>query len=197
MVRNCSVVVFSGSSPSPEADVIFAAGIEIANSLDKICVLDTYGRHLESAISKAPLVLHNNKDEIENSLGLKLNTENDYLDLLKYFNEKNIKLSFITDGPNIFYASKFGFNFCVKPPKVNIKNSTGSGDAFTAGIIYGLEKSMIFDDFLKAATALGAANSERWDACNVKNENFEKYIDQVNIETIGKKVKLIDDSPNY
>jgi 1-phosphofructokinase family hexose kinase len=197
MVRNSSIVVFSGSSPSQEADMIFSAGIEIANELDKICVLDTYGSHLENAISKGPLVLHNNKDEIESSLGIKLNDENDYLNLLIYLNKNNIKLAFVTDGSNNFYASKFGFNYRVSPPRVDAINSTGSGDAFTAGIIYGLEKSMIFDDFVKTAAAFGSANAERWDACNLKKEDFEKYIEKVKIEAIGKKVKLIDDSPNY
>ncbi len=197
MIRNCSIVVFSGSSPSVATNHIFAAGIELAHKYDKIAILDTYGSHLEESINKSPLVLHNNKEEIERSLGWKLDDENSYIEFLKYLKSKNINLAFITDGNNPAYASKFGFNYKIISPKIKALDATGSGDALVAGIIYGLERSMIFDDFVCIAAALGTANALRPDACNVDADAYEKYIEQVHLTPIGKKVKLIDDSPNY
>jgi tagatose 6-phosphate kinase len=197
MIRNCSIVVFSGSSPSEETNHIFAAGIELAHKYDKIAILDTYGSHLEESINRSPLVLHNNKEEIEKSLGWKLEDEKSHIELFKYLKSKNVNLAFITDSHNPSYASKFGFNYKIISPKTNAVDATGSGDAFVAGIIYGLERSMIFDDFVCIASALGAANAERLDACNVDADEYEKYIEQVHLIPIGKKVKLIDDSPHY
>ena len=197
MIQNCSLVVFSGSSPSKNTDHIFAAGIRLAHKYDKIAFLDTYGTHLKESINKSPLVLHNNREEIEKSLGWKLEDEKSNIELLKYLRSKNVNLPFITDGKNPVYASKFGFNYKIIPPDIKAIDATGSGDAFVAGIIYGLERSMIFNDFVRIALALGTANALRLDACNVDAEEYEKYIDKVHLNPIGKKVKLIDDSPNY
>jgi 1-phosphofructokinase family hexose kinase len=196
MIRNSAIVVFSGSSPSIQTNNIFAAGIELAHKYDKIALLDTYGTHLDDAIRKAPLVLHNNKEEIEDSLGWKLDDEQSYIEFLNYLSMNNVKLAFITDGHNPAYCLKFGFMYKVLIPKIDAVNPTGSGDAFVAGITYGLEMSMVFDDFTRTAAAIGIANALRWDACNVEAADFEKHIESVQIIPIGKKVKLIDDSPN-
>ena len=69
MMANCSTVVFAGSSPSDEAGEIFTFGIELANKLDKVSVLDTYGSALRECINKAPTILHNNINELCNLVG--------------------------------------------------------------------------------------------------------------------------------
>ena len=74
-------------------------------------------------------------------------------------------------------------------------DSTGSGDAFVAGIVYGIDNSLVFDDFIKIASALGAANAEMWNACSVTEKQMNAIIDKVKVEPFGKKMKLIDDSP--
>ena len=104
---------------------------------------------------------------------------------------------FLSDGANSLYAEKFDFNYKVDPPKVNIIDSTGSGDAFVAGIAYGLENSFVFDEFLKMGVALGSANAEKLTTCEVNFEEMNSYIEQVKVSSIGKKMKIIDDSPKY
>ena len=197
MIKNASIIVFSGSSPSPTADEIFARGIEWAHEYDKISILDTYGSHLQKCIEQGPTAIHNNVQEVESSLGLKLSTEKEKLDHIKFLQNKNIKLIFLTDGENPVYASKFGFHYKVAPPKVNLVDAAGSGDSFVAGITYGLEKSLVFDEFVKTATALGALNAAAWDTSKVKLEDAKKLYDKINVSPIGKKMKIIDDSPNY
>ena len=69
MISTCELVVFSGSSPCRETDVIFPEGIRMANKMDKISVCDTYGDHLEKCLNASPTIIHNNVDEIQSSLG--------------------------------------------------------------------------------------------------------------------------------
>lgn len=196
-IANCSIVVFSGSSPCKLADEIFPFGIETANKLDKISILDTYGKHLSNCIEKVPLAIHNNVDEIEKSLNTKLSTEKAKIDYLKSLYSKGVKLSFLTDGKNDAYVCKYGFIHKVFPPKIDLLDATGSGDAFVAGIAYGLEKANVFNDFVIYASALGAANAEKLDACTVTMDETEKFINLIEINPIGKKMKILDDSPNY
>ena len=197
MIQNCSIVVFSGSSPSSETDDIYTFGIELANKLDKLSVLDTYGKHLPSAIEASPTVVHNNLQELENSFSLHLSTERKKIDFLKTLYQKGVKLSFITDGPNDFYSSKFDFAYKIKQPKVTEIDPTGSGDAFVSGIIYGLEKGLVYDEFVKIGAALGAENASKWEVCNTKLAKIKTLTINVSITPIGKKLKLIDDSPTH
>ena len=197
MIQNCSTVVFAGSSPSKFTDDIFPYGIKLANEYDKISILDTYGNHLQECLNVSPTVVHNNIDEIQMSLGNILNNEKDKLDYLHSLYSKNIKLMFLSDGENSLYAEKFYFNYKVNPPNIKVIDATGSGDAFVAGIAFGMEKSLTFDEFIKIGVALGTANAAKLSTCNVTIEEMNFYIEHVKVSSIGKKMKLIDDSPNY
>lgn len=195
MIYNSSIIIFSGSIPSKQCEYIIPFGIELAHQHDKISIVDTYGIHLQSCIDTAPTVIHNNVNEIESSLNIKLETEKDKLDYLDFLYSKGIKLSFITDGAKPTYASKFDFHYKIENPKIEEVDATGSGDAFMAGIIFGLEKSLVFDDFIKSAASLGAVNATKLSACEVTEEEMNRFSTNVKLFTLGKKMKIINDSP--
>ncbi len=196
MIQNVTIVVLSGSSPSEYADSIFPYAIELANQNDKIVILDTYGKHLKSCFEKKPMITHQNVFEIESSFNIKINSEKDKINYLKSLYDSGIKISFLTDGANPAYVCKFGFIYKIVPPKINAVDSTGCGDAFIAGVAYGLEKSMVFEDILEFSTQLSVANALSFETCNV-DINSANSIKDFKIEEIGNKMKLIDDSPNY
>jgi 1-phosphofructokinase family hexose kinase len=194
-ISTCEIVVFSGSSPCKETDSIFVEGISIANKLDKISVCDTYGKHLQDCYNASPTIIHNNIDEIESSLGLNFKSETDHLDFLNILYEKGIKQAFITDSGNQFYASNFDFHYKVNPPEINTVDSTGSGDAFVAGIVYGWHNKLTFEKQLRLATALGVLNAKSLEVCDVEINDADSFAEKIQIEAIGKRLKEIDDSP--
>ncbi len=194
-IVNSSTVVFAGSLPNLESAAIFKKGIEICTKHDKISILDTYGEKLSTLIKLGPTVLHNNINEIENSLNIALDSEENIMHTLNNFYNNGVKLSFLTDGASSTYASKSDFHYKINNPVIKEVNPTGSGDAFVSGIIYGLEKSLVFNDFVKLASALGAANASSWDVCKVDYEKAMSFTSKVSIDEIGKKIKLINDSP--
>jgi fructose-1-phosphate kinase PfkB-like protein len=134
-------------------------------------------------------------DEIRNSLKVPMNSEMEISQVLTDFYKQGTNLAFITNGKVDIFASKADFHYKISVPKVIEKDATGSGDAFVAGIIYGLEKSLIFNDFVKLAASLGAQNAASWEVCKVDPSSAKKLEDDVSIVEIGKKIKLIDDSP--
>ena len=194
-IINSSIVVFSGSLPNEETSIIIQKGIEFCTKHDKISILDTYGKNLNKYLSLSPTIIHNNIEEIKSSLNISLDNEKEIGKILTDFYNKGVKLSFITNGKSEIFASKADFQYKVSVPKVVEKDPTGSGDAFVAGIIYGLEKSLIFNDFVKLAVTLGAQNASSWEVCKVDPREAKKLEDDVSIIEIGKKIKLIDDSP--
>ena len=194
-IQNCSIVILSGSSPCAETDGIFPYAISLANEHDKISILDTYGAHLNACIEQGPTVIHNNVKEIESSLGMELKTEDDKIGFMESLYKKGIRMSFITDGHSPAYASKFDFHYKVISPRVVEKDSCGSGDSFTAGIAYGLEEALVFEDFLKTASALGAANAASYITSAVSLDTVKEYYNKIEVLPIGKKMKIIDDRP--
>lgn len=195
MIRNCEIIIFSGSSPCTETNSIIPFGIKTANNYDKISFCDTYGSILEECIECSPTILHNNTEEIEKSLGLSLQNENDKLKFMEYLYSKGIKQAYITDGEKETYASNFDFYFKIENSKIEAADPTGSGDSFAAGIIYGWHNDLNFTETLRIASSLGILNAGRSDTCNIKLEEAQQIKKNLKITSIGKKIKAIDTSP--
>lgn len=195
MIQNSKIVIFSGSVPNREAAAIITYGIELANQMDKITILDTYGSHLQDCINANPTIIHNNVKELESSLNIQMKNEKQKVLFLKTLYNKGVKLAFITNGAKPTYASKFDFIYKIVTPKVEEVDATGSGDAFVSGIAYGLVKALVFDEFVKVASALGAVNASRWDVCTTTLKEIEGLLNLISVKPVGKKMKLIDDSP--
>jgi tagatose 6-phosphate kinase len=193
MIVNCEIVVFSGSSPSEFSNIIFPEGIKIANSLDKISVLDTYGTHFTDCLKAAPTIVHNNLDEIKDSFNI--SDESSIYSLLDELYSFGIKQTFITNGSFEIYASNFDFHFKIVNPFIEQKDATGSGDAFTAGIVYGWHNNLTFEETVIIASSLGAANAAVYDTCKAALSDTEPYRDLVKVIPVGKKMKKIDVTP--
>ncbi len=195
IIQNCEIVIFSGSSPCKNASGIIPFGIEAANQYDKISVCDTYGEHLQECINAGPTILHNNLDELRNSLNLRLDSEDNILSFIDGLYKKGIKQSYLTNAEKEFYASNFDFHFRVKPPAVKTFDSTGSGDSFMAGIIYSWHNDLTFEEGLKLAVSLGTLNASRKDVSNVPLKDADKLVSAVEVIPIGKKMKTLDVTP--
>ncbi len=195
-IQNCQIVVFSGSSPCEETNSIIPIGIELANKYDKISICDTYGKHLNICIDSKPTILHNNINELEKSLGISLSSEKKVLSFLDVLYKKDIKQIYLTNGKNPGYALTFGFKYKIENPDVNLIDATGSGDSFVAGIAYGLHNSLVFEETVKIAASLGAANAGTFETSNVKLSDISEYLDKISIFPIGKKMKTLDVTPH-
>ncbi|MBX2976250.1 MAG: 1-phosphofructokinase [Ignavibacteriaceae bacterium] len=189
MIQNSEFVVLSGSSPSKNCDKIFPKLIELANKYDKISVLDTYGNHFIDCINAAPTIIHNNISEISTSLNINLTSESEILEFLSSLYTKGIKQAFITDGDKSVYCNKADFHYKIIPPKIDLHDSTGSGDAFTAGIIYGHYHDLIFEETVKLAVSLGTINASSFNVCTVELSEADKIKNSLELVEIGKKLK--------
>jgi 1-phosphofructokinase family hexose kinase len=195
IIQNCEIVIFSGSSPCKNTDSIFPLGIEIANKFDKISVCDTYGENLSQCIKAGPTILHNNTDEVQKSLGISLDSEEKILSFLDELYSNGIKQSYITNSDKNFYASNFEFHFKISPPVIETIDPTGSGDSFVAGIVYCWYNDLTFEEGLKLATSLGAANAARTDVCNISLNESNALVPGIDVAVIGKKMKTLDVTP--
>lgn len=195
MIMNCEIVVFSGSSPCENTDSIFPFGIAKANEYNKISVCDTYGRHLENCINSTPTIIHNNVSEIKKTFNISLSNEKEKLNYLQSLYKKNIKQVYLTDGSNPFYSSNFNYHFKITPPQIKTVDSLGSGDSFTAGIIYAWHNKLTFEEGLKIATSLGVINAQSSDTSKADFAKAQELFDNIIVNSVGKKMIKIDATP--
>lgn len=188
LVTMADIVIFSGSVPDSASAEILKRGIKLCKEADKISFLDTYGTHLEDCIKLSPTIIHNNFEEA----GLTNAGESQIIEYLQKMNEYGVKISLLTNGGKAVYASNFGFNYKVQPPEVKVKDATGSGDAFCAGFINGVQNSFVFKDTLKFAVSVSAVNAEMWEVCKVEAGDAIRYTDQIEVSTIGEKMNLLN-----
>ncbi len=187
-ITTVDTVVISGSTPDSGSIEIVAEILKLTRESDKLTLLDTYGSGLAGFFKLAPVIIHNNFQEIENSLGLTLKTEAEIITAIKMLHSKGIKLIYLTDGKNPFYASNNGYIYRVSPPQVKEVSSTGCGDAFTAGILYSMNSHYKFEEGLKFATALGALEATKYDVCKNDLSEIQSLLDRVIVEPVGKRM---------
>ena len=195
VIANSEIMVFSGSSPSPAADIIFPYGIKKTIDEGKVAIVDTYGSHLKACIDASPTILHANRQELQTSLGLNPETDEAYAEVLTMLYQKGVKQSYITNGKDTGYAAQFDYHYRFMSSAVHQLDATGSGDAFLSGIIHGWYYDNPFDEFLPLAMALGAANAASLEVCRVPMEEAEKIVKECRIEPFGKKMRLVDVTP--
>ncbi|MBT8381376.1 MAG: 1-phosphofructokinase, partial [Ignavibacteria bacterium] len=125
-----------------------------------------------------------------------LKTKSNKLSILNDFYSKGIKQAFITDGNKPFYSSNFDFHYKTVVPKIDVADSTGSGDSFLAGIVYGWYNKLTYEQQLAFASALGVCNAKTFDTSAIERKEAELILNSIIIEPVGKKLKIINDKPD-
>ncbi len=188
-VLNSEMVIFSGSAPSASEGEsclrIFTELIAFANKNDKFTIVDTYGYNLKDIYSALPSIAHANKFEIENSLKRILANEDDKIEFLTSELISGIKIFILTDGELPFYAVNQKYIYRIEPMKVDTINSTGSGDAFMAGLIFGLHHNQPFEDILRFATVCGSLNASMMEVCRVPKSAIEDNLSNVKVQKLN------------
>jgi len=188
-ILNSEMVIVSGSSPvfetSDDELLIFKEILTYANENDKFTLLDVYGDRLPEILKLKPDLVHVNKDEASKYLNAIFQDEDDIVEFLKSMYKAGIKIFSITAGHESFYTINQGYVYKTTPPEIQCINSTGSGDAFMAGIIYGLHHNLPFEEILRWATACGAANATKFSVCDNEIRFVEAFLNKVKVEKLN------------
>lgn len=196
MIVNAEIVVFAGSVSCEAAAEIYTAGLKLAAQHDKISLLDTYGPHLKDCYALSPTIIHNNLDEIAGLADVRGDNESAGM-FVKNLYSYGIKQAYLTNAGQRFYSSNFNYLYGVTPPHVTSIDSTGSGDAFNAGILYGWYHDLTYMQTLTLAVKLGALNSLSNQVCSVPQTQLEEFASEIEIVPVGDKLKVINDTATF
>ncbi len=119
-----------------------------------------------------------NRLEAEYLSGAKIVTDEDLLKVSLYFLNTGVHNLFITLGENGVYYTNGEQQGKFVPPETEIKNATGAGDAFMAGVIYGSLAGYGIERTAAFATAVSVAALRSRDTVNpdITIEMIERII---------------------
>ena len=126
----------------------------IVTSYDVPFILDTVSASKAKKIKDLVGYFHTikpNKIEAEILSGISINSEEDLRKVGAYFIQKGVKNVFITLGADGVYYKTLDEEGMIIPPRVEMVGATGAGDAFIAGLIYGLFHGKNIEEEIKFA----------------------------------------------
>jgi 1-phosphofructokinase/tagatose 6-phosphate kinase len=157
-VDGAAFLVCTGSLPPGTSPGIYGEWIAAARARGIRSLLDAHGDALAFGAAAAPHVVKVNRDELH-ELADSLNRADHKL--VSGWLDAGTEAVIVTDGPAPVLAHTAHGVFEVDSPRVPTRSAVGSGDAFTAGLVWSLV-SPPEDDWpahLTLAAACGASNA--------------------------------------
>lgn len=162
-LSSAEYVVIAGSTREGMAPDIYNTFIRMANLSGKKVLLDTAGEVLRCALSEKPYLIAPNKDELSQYAGKELESISEIRDVLEDIHNKGVSVAIATLGADGALMVTDEGTFKMTPPEVEAKNTTGAGDSFLAGIIYGLKSNADSFRMLKLAGSVSAVKVTKED----------------------------------
>lgn len=148
-------------------------------------ILDPVSANKATKISHLVKYFHTvkpNRLETEALCGLKINGDEDLQKAGRYFLDQGVENVFISlDADGIYYLTKDEEGTICQNDKIHIKNVTGAGDSFVAGLGYGYMNNMSIVETLKYAIAMSIITITHEETINpnMSNEYVNEYLQKM------------------
>ncbi len=146
-------LIAAGSAPD-----FYAKWVPLAAQHKARLILDTRGEPLKLAMQQGEFIMKLNREELAATLGTSLESDADVMDAARSAAPAG-GAAIVTLGARGAIASDGKRVWRVTPPKVKAISAVGSGDAFAAGLAFGLTRGDSLPDAMALGSACGAANA--------------------------------------
>jgi tagatose 6-phosphate kinase len=161
LLSDARLVIITGSLPPRMPQDFYARMIRTANESGKPSLLDTSSEALRRGIAARPFLVKINGAEAGALLGIQLNGLDEASQAARRLIEAGASHAMITLGEMGAALNFEGAEYQIKPPRIEARNTVGSGDAVMAGIAAALVRGHDAEEMARLAIAAGAANALR------------------------------------
>ena len=180
-IKDCRAVVMSGTIASGGPANLYFQCTRLANEAGAISVADAQGAALLEALKAKPGLVKPNRPELAATAGRELKDDNDVMRAMRELRERGAQQVIVTAGKEAALAFD-GRNFWrIVPPRIKAVNPIGSGDAFTAGLVWRLVRGDDLGEACRWGSAAGAANALTAMAGEVSREDVDRLAREVEV----------------
>jgi tagatose 6-phosphate kinase len=180
------LVLFSGSLPLGVPDDTYARLVSQAKAAGKRTLLDSSGTALRCAVEARPFLLKINHAEATALRGYPIHDLAGAAAAAADLCFETTSLVMITLGADGAVLVSQQEQYLLVAPKIQVKNSVGSGDAAFAGLAAGLAKGLSLKDLGLLAVASGAANA-LYGGGHCSMEDITRLQAQVSVTGVDRK----------
>jgi tagatose 6-phosphate kinase len=180
----CRAVVMSGSIPPGGPEDLYAQCIRETRAAGVLTIVDAQAKPLAAALRERPGLVKPNRTELAATLGRPLSTGEDVLQGMRELHAQGAERVVVTAGPAPALAFDGRQFWRISPPSIAARNPIGSGDAFTAGLVWRLLRGDSLGEAARWATAAGSANALTWMPGELERADVERLASQVTVQTL-------------
>lgn len=173
------IVILAGYVPSTIDSSIYALICKKLYDKNVPFIVDTSGKHLIDSLKYNPFLIKPNKEEVEECLGIKIESIEDLRNGMKRLQELgalNVLVSLGEDGAILIDDQ--GNEYGLAAPSINVVNTVGAGDSMLAGFMYGFLKNRDYKEALIYGVACGTATAQCDDLATI--DKIELMLDKLN-----------------
>ncbi len=160
-MQKAKLVVLTGAVPPGCGYGFYARLIQEAHRHDLPVLVDTQRTQLIDAVRRKPLLVKINQDELAVATGVRCDGTKQLRAAARRLAKLGAQWVVVTHGSDEVHVlqtlSANGWVF--KPPRVDVRNPIGSGDAMLAGIACGLNDGRSMLEAVRLGIACGTANA--------------------------------------
>jgi len=186
-LETCRAIIMSGTL-TPEAPRDFYLDCtRMAGRARVLSLVDAQGPALLDALKGGPGLVKPNRAELAATVGRPLTTRAAVLSAMRELRELGAERVVVTAGKDPALAFDGRTVWRVHPPDVVAVNPIGSGDAFSAGLVWRLLRGDDLGEACRWACAAGAANALTLMAGEVKREHVERLAARTEVERVRER----------
>ena len=183
-VASCRAVVMSGTIASGGPVNLYFQCTRLAQAAGAISVADAQGAALLETLKARPGLVKPNRSELAATVRRELKDEAAVKQAMRELYERGAQRVIVTDGKDPALAFD-GRNFWqIVAPRIRAVNPIGSGDAFTAGLVWRLVRGEDLGEACRWGSAAGVANALTVMAGEVNREDVDRLAREVEVQRI-------------
>jgi tagatose 6-phosphate kinase len=183
-VQGCRAVVMSGTlTPGAPAHFYFEC-TRLARAAGVLSVVDALGSALLKTLKASPSLVKPNRAELAATVGREVKTEAAVVSGMRELRELGAERVVVTAGKEPTLAFDGRNVWRVHTPRIPAVNPIGSGDAFTAGLVWRLLRGDDLGEACRWASAAGAANALTLMAGEVERAEVDRLAKRTVVERL-------------
>jgi tagatose 6-phosphate kinase len=183
-IAHCRAVVMSGTiSPGVPVD-LYCQCARLAHEAGAISVADAQGAALMEALKAKPGLVKPNRPELAATVGRELKDDAAVMQAMRELGERGAQRVVVTAGKDPALAFDGRSFWRIIAPRIKVVNPIGSGDAFTAGLVWRLVQGDDPGEACRWGSAAGAANALTAMAGEVNREDVDRLAREVEVRRI-------------